>query len=262
MQNINLIHGDCLEKMKDIPDNSIDLVLTDPPYGTTKCKWDTVISFELMWKEIKRVTKDNGAICLFGSEPFSSALRMSNVKMYKYDWVWQKDKASNFMQANKRPANVTEVCSVFYKKPPAYKSQKTINPKGVSRRHLAKPTTPTEGGRKTSANVKAAGGRGTSSPSYEPDKLLGKNLIYFAREQRGKLHPTQKPISLLEHLVRAYTLESETVLDFTMGSGSTGVACKNLKRKFIGIEKDLKYFEISKERIEKLSSYDELYPNG
>jgi DNA modification methylase len=249
MIKINLMKGDCLERMKEIPDKSVDMVLTDPPYGTTDAKWDLIIDPLAMWRELKRITKDNAAILLFGVEPFMSKIRMSNLKDYRYDWVWQKDKASNFLFANKQPGKVTEYCATFYRKQPQYNSQKTINPKGPSRRHLA--ANNGQGHALSTHLMKNKPHHRAVGKSYEPDKLLGKNLIYFAREQRSKLHPTQKPIALMEHLIRAYTREGETVLDFTMGSGSTGVACKNLNRNFIGIERDEKYFEIAKERIDK-----------
>ena len=228
--------GDCLERMKEIPDNSIDMVLTDPPYGTTACKWDSVIDFELMWEQLKRITKDNGAICLFGSEPFSSALRMSNIKQFKYDWVWNKGKASNFPNAKKHPLKITEIISIFGGK--SYFPQMTIGKmrtKGgyISRGELA---------------INTAGTPKKVNNLYYPRNIIN---ISTAGNRDTKLHPTQKPVALLEYLIKTYTLENETVLDFTMGSGSTGVAAKNLNRNFIGIEKDDKYFNIAKERIEK-----------
>lgn len=232
--------GDCLELMKDIPDNSIDMVLTDPPYGTTACKWDNIIPFEPMWEQLKRITKDNGAICLFGSEPFSSHLRLSNLKMFKYDWIWSKDKAGGFLNAKKQPLRKCELISVFYKKQCLYEPQfwvskpmntvKTLSPKGSEYCGKVKP-------------VKNA--RINTTQRY-PVTLLEFNHV---NGNSGKLHPTQKPVALLEYLIKTYTLENETVLDFTMGSGSTGVACKNLNRNFIGIEKEEKYFNIAKERI-------------
>lgn len=251
---IDLIHGDCLEKMKDIPDGSIDAVICDLPYGTTACKWDTVIPFEPMWEQLKRVTKKNGAIVLFGSQPFTSALVMSNPDMYKYDWYWEKDKGANFMFGNKMPLKNIETISVFYYKQPTYNPQKTINPAGISRRHLYKNPS------KITKNVREVMGdswketaldetQNYHGQTYEPDKLLPKQLIYFAREQKGKVHPTQKPVALFEYLIKTYTNEGETVLDFTMGSGTTGVACKNLNRNFIGIEIDKTYFEIAKKRV-------------
>ena len=234
---MNLMNGDCLELMNTIPDNSIDMVLTDPPYGTTACKWDTVIDFDLMWKELKRITKDNGAICLFGSEPFSSALRISNIKGFKYDWIWNKKNISNPMLAKYQPLKQHEVISVFSKKPHFYNPIKTdLESSRVWKQYSES--------RYTSSNT--TGKSGKTKGKYP------KTIIEFSNaKQKGKLHPTQKPVALLEYLIKTYTLENETVLDFTMGSGSTGVAAKNLNRKFIGIEMDDKYFEIAKNRIEK-----------
>ena len=245
---INLMHGDCLELMKTIPDNSIDMVLTDPPYGTTACKWDTVIDFELMWKELKRITKDNGAICLFGCEPFSSVLRMSNIKMFKYDWIWHKDRPSGALNAKKMPMKNSENISVFYKKPPLF--NRIFEPRiqnEESRNRLKY---------KMSGKVSQAEVYGkiedVENKKYD-ENLRNPTTVKFFKcppNAKGKLHPTQKPVDLLEYLIRSYTIENETVLDFTMGSGSTGVACKNLNRKFIGIELDDKYFEIAKKRIQ------------
>ena len=233
---INLLHGDCLELMKDIPDNSIDMVLTDPPYGTTACKWDSVIPFEPMWAQLKRITKDNGAICLFGSEPFSSALRMSNIKMFKYDWVWDRVKKSGYLNSKKQPLRHTEIISTFYKKQPLYSPILTDG-----KRHGS-------GGAKKILNSEVYGNHTkirepVSTDKYYPTTTLRFNAI------KNKCHPCEKPVALLEYLIKTYTLENETVLDFTMGSGSTGVAAKNLNRKFIGIEKDDKYFNIAKARI-------------
>jgi len=238
MADIELINDDCLNAMFWIPDKSIDMVLTDPPYGTTACKWDVVIPFEPMWKELKRITKDNGAICLFGSEPFSSHLRMSNLKMFKYDWIWDKVTGVGQLVAKHRPLQQHEIVSVFGNKvnyfPQMIKREK---PK-ISKTF------------KTSELIKSPGSDKVKVLNYK----YPKTIITESRASRSKkdlLHPTQKPVALLEYLIKTYTLENETVLDFTMGSGSTGVACKNLNRKFIGIEKDEKYFEIAKQRIEK-----------
>lgn len=253
---IELIHGDCLEKMKDIPDGSIDMILCDLPYGTTACKWDVVIPFEPLWEQYKRIIKKNGAIALFGSEPFSSYLRMSNIKQFKYDWYWEKDRAANWLFGNKMPLKTFEVISVFYDKQPLYNPQKVANPTGVSKRHMSKNPS------KITANVRSVMGESWKETvmgdsmnyhgkTYEPDKLLPRQKIYCAREPRGKVHPTQKPVALLEYLIKTYTNEGETVLDNCMGSGSTGVACKNLNRNFIGIEKDETYFNIAKKRIEE-----------
>lgn len=224
---INLMHGDCLDLMKTIPDGSVDLILTDPPYGTTACKWDSVIPFDPMWAELKRIIKPNGAIVLFGSEPFSSALRMSNIKQYKYDWVWKK-RAVNFLNAKKQPLREVENILVF--------NSLVYNPQGL----IYSPKV-----NKRSNSTETNGAHGLSNLSEYTN--YPKNILEFKNE-RG-LHPTQKPVALLEYLIKTYTQEGETVLDFTMGSGSTGVAAKNTNRKFTGIELDDRYFSIAKERI-------------
>lgn len=237
---INLLHGDCLELMKDIPDNSIDMVLTDPPYGTTACKWDTVIPFEPMWNELKRITKDNGAICLFGSEPFSSHLRLSNLKMFKYDWIWDKKKAVNFLNSKKQPMKYHEIISVFYKRQCSYYPIKTIN-------HKKK-----ESLRSLKHQAGEIHGSVNKDNYYSSTKRYPRSIQEFSTDtQKISIHPTQKPVALLEYLIKTYTLEDETVLDFTMGSGSTGVACKKLNRNFIGIEKEEKYFQLAQDRIDR-----------
>jgi len=233
---IKLLKGDCLELMKDIESGSIDAIITDPPYGTTACKWDSVIDFDLMWEQLNRIIKPNGAIVLFGSEPFSSALRMSNIKKYKYDWVWKKPKGTGHLNAKRMPMNDFENISIFYKKQCLYNPQFTY---GVP--------------------YKAKSGKG-SFDGYGKDNRKGNNsdgrrypkrVLNFNVVERNTVHPTQKPIALMEYLIKTYTNEGETVLDFTMGSGSTGVACKNTNRNFIGIEQDEKYFEIAVKRIEE-----------
>jgi DNA modification methylase len=234
--NITLWQGDCLELMKDIPDGSVDLVLTDPPYGTTACKWDSVIPFEPMWEQLNRIIKPNGAIALFGSEPFSSALRMSNIKHYKYDWVWQKNNAGNFQLANHQPLKKHEIISVF-----SINSHKYY-PQGLRECDIKQ------------SNKGKAGKLGHLGSEKIRENYIQKytnyptaNLI-FSRPAKP-IHPTQKPIALLEYLIKTYTLENEAVLDFTMGSGSTGVACVNTNRNFIGIELDETYFDIAQKRI-------------
>ena len=244
MQDIKLIHGDCLERMKEIPDQSIDMVLTDPPYGTTACKWDNVIPFDLMWKQLKRIVKPNGAICLFGSEPFSSHLRLSNLKMFKYDWTWHKlGKATGHLNAKKQPLRSAEVISVFYQGQSAYYPQmgEGLPFKNKAGKDHTLKTSMTDSYRAF-----------TNFRNDNTGKRYPKQLIEFKREERGTFHPTQKPVPLLEYLIKTYTLENEVVLDFTMGSGSTGVACKNLNRNFIGIEKDERYFEIAEKRINEI----------
>jgi len=236
---IDLIHGDCLEVMKGMADKSIDLVLTDPPYGTTACKWDSVIPFEPMWAQLNRVIKKNGAIVLFGSEPFSSALRMSNIKNYKYDWVWDKKLAGNGILAKKQPLKIHEIITIFNSN--VYLPQKT---KGKLRKKMSKNLLVSEinGG----DGIKRA--KETFNDEYYPKSIIDFSM---AGHRTGRLHPTQKPIALMEYLIKTYTNEGETVLDFTMGSGTTGVACKKLNRNFIGIELDDKYFKIASERISK-----------
>ena len=238
---MKLWHGDCLELMKNIPDNSIDCVLTDPPYGTTACKWDTVIDFELMWTQLKRITKDNGAICLFGSEPFSSALRMSNIKMFKYDWYWNTiNKITNHLNAKRQPMRQVEIISIFYKKQSLYNPIKRDGAYKIRKKNY-----------KQSQHYGKMENGGYAY-GEEVNGLMPVNNLFFDARNTSKekqLHPTQKPVPLLEYLIKTYTLEGETVLDFTMGSGSTGVAAKNLNRNFIGIEQDETYYNIARERI-------------
>ena len=236
--NVKLMFGDCLERMKEIPDGSIDLVLTDPPYGTTACKWDSVIPFEPMWTELKRIIKSSGAIVLFGSEPFSSLLRCSNLKMFKYDWIWEKSKATGFLNSKKQPLRAHETISVFYSKQPIYNPQKMKGDsynKGVRKEQTENDVY----GRFNQVEVKSDGLRFPRSVQY-----------FKTAESEGGFHKTQKPVALLEYLIKTCTQEGEMVLDFTMGSGSTGVAAKNLKREFIGIEMDAGYFDVAKNRIE------------
>ena len=241
-ENVTLGHGDCLELMKTIPSGSVDMVLTDPPYGTTACKWDSVIPFEPMWAELKRIIKPNGAIVLFGSEPFSSALRMSNIKQYKYDWVWEKSHATGHLNAKKQPMRNNEVISVFYGKQCFY------NPQLIEKNYVDKRI------KSGNCETQTLGAYRQVSRSIPFNMGYPKSILKFNSPFKGGeagLHPTQKPVALLEYLIKTYTKENETVLDFTMGSGSTGVAAKNLNRKFIGIELDQNYFEIAKKRIQE-----------
>ena len=242
MSEITLYKSDCLIEMNKIADKSIDLILTDPPYGTTQCKWDSVIPFDKMWKQLNRIIKNNGAIVLFGKEPFSSYLRISNIKNYKYDWVWEKEKGCNFANANKQPMDNVENISVFYEGRCNYYPIK----EKIKTPYIHKlPTKQSSSNSFTCCK--------TNKDEYKSyDSSYPKRILKFSRDSRNnRLHPTQKPVPLLEYLIRTYTNENETVLDFTMGSGSTGVACINTNRNFIGIEKDDKYFEIAKDRIEK-----------
>jgi len=231
-----LFKGDCLEVMKSIPDGSIDAIITDLPYGTTACKWDSVIPFELMWEQLNRIIKPNGAIVLFGSEPFSSALRMSNIKNYKYDWIWDKKKGGNIMLLKQQPYKIHEIISVFNVKKDYY------YPIMVDQ----KPRTG-----KTYSKGEANGIKNYGDVRHYKQKYPKSILEVSNANQKGKQHPTQKPVDLMEYLIKTYTNEGEAVLDFTMGSGSTGVACVNTNRNFIGIEQDENYFNIAEQRIKE-----------
>lgn len=239
-----LFNGDCLKIMKSIPDGSIDAIITDPPYGTTACKWDSVIPFNLMWEQLNRIIKSNGAIVLFGSEPFSSALRMSNIKNYKYDLIWEKNRPSGFAMANKRQMKSHENISLFYNKQPTFNKQLE---KRTSKSSIQRMKYKLKGN--ISNNI--YGNNKAISKEYDSEFCNPRSVIKIdSISNTGRFHPTQKPVSLMEYLIKTYTNENETVLDFTMGSGTTGVACLNLKRKFIGIEKDTKYYQNAKQRIE------------
>ena len=234
---IDLRLGDCIEVMKTLEDGSIDAIITDPPYGTTACKWDSVIDFELMWEQLNRIIKPNGAIVLFGSEPFSSALRMSNIKNYKYDLIWDKNKGAQPQLANIQPMKSHENISIFGTGKITYNPQMT---KGEPYK------------RDNKGSLKNNHKLGLKPIKQKNvGERFPKSIHLFKRDYSAqtRLHPTQKPVALMEYLIKTYTNENETVLDFTMGSGTTGVACKQTNRKFIGIEKDEKYFKIAQERI-------------
>tara|TARA_R110002012_G_scaffold3625_2_gene17036 strand:- start:11 stop:754 length:744 start_codon:yes stop_codon:yes gene_type:complete len=239
---MKLYKGDCLEEMKKIESNSVDAVICDLPYGTTQNKWDTIIPFDLLWSELNRVVKINGAIVLFGAEPFSSALRISNIKNYKYDWVWKKNLKTGFLNAKKMPLLNNELISVFYRKPPTY------NP------IMEKRTTVKAGNKKHSTATNNYGDYSKTFNDNQTDFIYPSRVIENIKcvhnSSNDKVnHPTQKPVELCEYLIETYTNEGETVLDMTMGSGSTGVACKNTNRDFIGIEMNEEYFKIAKQRI-------------
>ena len=233
---IQLYNGDCLELMKNIPDGSVDLVLTDPPYGTTACKWDSVIPFEPMWEQLNRIIKPNGAICLFSAQPFTSVLVCSNIKRFKHHWIWKKNRGTGFQVAKYRPMMATEDVVVF-----CGKEKINYNPQMVK---LDKPY--------FCRNASSSNGTNPLAHFNEGGKWVDSkyptNVLEFAKVSKP-IHPTQKPITLLEYLIKTYTNEGETVLDFTMGSGSTGVACINTNRNFIGIELDKGYFDIAEKRI-------------
>ncbi len=242
-----LMQGDCLELMKDIQDKSIDMILCDLPYGTTACKWDTIIPFKPLWEQYNRIIKKHCAIVLFGIEPFASYLRMSNIKNYRHEWVWNKEQAGNFIQAKNHPLRVTENIMVFCNEKvryyPIMEKAKEENKRPLSKKL-----------QKTDFLGKVSQGEFKPSENYNPDLRYPKNILTFnARSKEcnnvNRVHPTQKPVALCEYLIKTYTNEGETVLDNCMGSGTIGVACKNLNRNFIGIELDEGYFKIAKERI-------------
>ena len=242
---IDLRLGDCLEIMKTIEDNSIDAIICDLPYGTTACKWDSVIPFEPLWKQYKRIIKDNGAIVLFGSQPFTATLVNSNTKMFKYEVIWEKDKASNFMLAKRQIQKYHENILIFYDKqctynPIKWKSNKISNIGGKSRKRFK------EGS--VVGNVKIDRYIPSSKLRY-PKSIIKVNTPKANDKDNKCLHPTQKPLELLEYLVKTYTNKNDTILDNTMGSGTTMLACKKLGRNGIGIEKEEKYFKIAQERV-------------
>ena len=242
----NLYNGDCITVMKQLISEGVqvDCIITDLPYGTTPCPWDVIIPFDEMWECINKIIKPNGAVVLFGQEPFSSLLRVSNIKNYKYDWIWKKERLTNVFQVKRRPGKIVENISVFYKKQPTYNPQKT---------KYDGPPRSNKIGDNARFSITQTGGSGPKPMEYVDDGTrYPLQIIECNRDSMydTKYHPTQKPTSLLENLVRTYTNEGETVLDFTMGSGSTGVACNNTNRNFIGIELNKEYFDIAKTRIE------------
>ena len=241
--DIKLIHGDCITEMNNIPDKSIDMILCDLPYGTTKCSWDIIIPFDKLWEQYSRIIKDNGAIVLFGQEPFSSLLRCSNLKDYKYDIYWEKERITNIMQVKKSVGKNIETISVFYKNQCTYNPQ-MIKYDGPKRSNKVKNG---KLGKLVDDNnnkvVKEYVDNGTRYPTQ---------VWKFKRDiLTSNLHPTQKPVALLEELIKTFSNEGDVILDNCMGSGSTGVACKNTNRNFIGIELNESYFKIAEERIDK-----------
>ena len=249
-----IIHGNCLEVMRQFPDKSIDMILCDLPYGTTACEWDTVIPFEPLWEQYERIIKKHGAIVLFGIEPFASNLRMSNIKNYKHEWVWNKEQAGNFIQAKNHPLRVTENIMVFcnekVKYYPIMEKAKEENKRPLSIKL-----------QKTNFLGKVSQGEFKPSENYNPDLRYPKNILVFNAGSKecnnvNRVHPTQKPVALCEYLIKTYTLPGEVVLDNCIGSGTTAIACINTGRNFIGIELEEKYVEISKERIKKHKKLD------
>lgn len=234
---------DCLEGMRLIPDKSIDMILCDLPYGTTKCKWDTIIPFEPLWEQYERIIKDNGAIVLTATQPFTTILINSNLKLFKYTWVWEKSMAVGSMFAKKRPLKAHEDICVFYKKQPTYNPQMTDGePYKRKEGHLS--------------GESIIGERSAGYETISDGKRYPRSVIKIANPNRHNVHPTQKPLALFEYLLRTYTNEGDIILDNCMGSGTTAVAAIKSNRKFIGFETESKYIEIANKRIE--STYNVL----
>jgi site-specific DNA-methyltransferase (adenine-specific) len=242
---INLMLGDCLERMKEIPDGSVDMICCDLPYGTTACKWDTIIPFEPLWREYLRVVQGVGAIVLFATQPFTTRLIASNYELFKYNWSWDKGRVGGFTSAKLKPLKLFEDICVFSRGKTANCNNNNMkyNPQGLIR--VDRVTNSSTDESATGYARPSTKGKYIQEYSNYPKQLLKFNL------DKERSHPTQKPVSLLEYLIKTYTNEGDLVLDNTMGSGSTGVACMNTFRRFIGIEKDEQYFQIAKQRIEE-----------
>ena len=244
-----IIHGDCLEVMRQFPDKSIDMILCDLPYGTTQNKWDSIIPLDKLWEQYERIIKDNGCIALFSQTPFDKVLGNSNLKLLKYEWVWEKNKATGFLNSKKMPLKAHENILIFYKNPPIY------NPQGLIKKD--KPTI-----NKGSRGKKERGAGGTNYNIATKDAIqeyenYPRDVLRFGVVMKP-LHPTQKPVELCEYLIKTYTLPSEVVLDNCIGSGTTAIACINTGRNFIGIEIEEKYVKIARERIEKHKKLDKM----
>ena len=240
MMSVKLLQGDCLELMKDIPDGSVDMILADLPYGTTALSWDSIIPLDKLWEHYERVIKDDGAIVLTASQPFTTSLIGSNIELFRYNWVWEKSRPSNFYFARKGPMKYHEDIAVFYKKLPTYNPIMRVGEKS----HRSKSSTSYN----NITGTVTTGGANTSRIKFPSSVIKIKST-----DSTRNLHPTQKPVALFEYLIKTYTNEGDTVLDNVMGSGTTGVACKNLNRNFIGMELDEEYFKIATERINEMS---------
>jgi len=253
---MKLFNGDCLEVMKDIPDGSVDMILCDLPYGTTACKWDSVIPFESLWEQYKRIIKPNGAIVLTASQPFTTKLIASNFDMFKYEWIWHKNRPTNFAHAKNKPMKKHENILVFSTGTTVHKTQSENRmpyfPQGVSK--IDSKSITKNASEKTDAffSDRPSHGEFIRDTTGYPNSVLE-----FKTDQLG-IHPTQKPVALMEYLIKTYTNEGETVLDNCMGSGTTGIACINTNRNFIGIEKDENYFKIASDRIDTLLKQNEV----
>lgn len=238
-----LLLGDCLDRMSDIPEGSVDMVLADPPYGTTACKWDAVIPFEPMWAQVRRVLKKNGAAVFTASQPFTSVLGASQIKMLKYCWYWRKSRATGHLNAKKMPMKDIEDVLVFYSEIPTY------NPQGIVQLGKVQKNSASHIARGVTSEATSVVTGGITRKEYTQDFTNYPRQVLDFNSDGKTVHPTQKPVALMEYLIKTYTIEGETVLDFTMGSGTTGVACVNTDRRFVGIERDDKYFQIALDRI-------------
>lgn len=245
MSKIDLIHGDCLVEMQRIPDKSVDMVLCDLPYGTTACKWDVVIPFDKLWEQYRRIVKGNGAIVLFGKQPFTSELILSNLEMYRYELIWEKSRVGNNMQLGKQPASIHENIVVFYKQYPTFNEIKfRIDDKYIDKRKSIR----------NSTYSKSEHYNGEMIRKKDDGWRHSQSVLPFNSVWQSGMHPTQKPVALLEYLIKTYSNEGDIILDNTMGSGSTMVACVNTKRNGIGIELDDNYFKIAQERVRQAQS--------
>jgi len=236
MSTATLHFGDCLQVMASIPDESVNAVICDPPYGTTQCSWDSVIDMNLMWAQLKRITKPCSPIVLMSAQPFTSLLIGSNLEMFRYEWIWEKGAATGFLNAKKQPLRAHENVVVFYRQQPTFNPQMTS---GHQRKTSAKKSVNSE-----------CYGKALKLTEYDSTDRYPRSVQFFSSDkQSSNLHPTQKPVALMRYLVETYTRRGDTVLDFTMGSGTTGIACRDSGRAFIGIEKQEKYFLAAKQRI-------------
>ncbi len=236
---MKLLHGDCLNLLPSLPDNSVDMVLADPPYGTTQCKWDSVIDLSAMWRELERVCKPNAAIVMTAAQPFTAQLVCSNIGMFKYEIIWEKGNATGFLNAKKQPLRAHESVLVFYRQQPTYNPQMTS---GHARKTSKRKTVNSE-----------CYGKALSLTEYDSTERYPRSVQFFSSDkQRGSYHATQKPVALMEWLLRSFSNPGDTVLDFCMGSGTTGVACLNTDREFIGMEMDAEIFQVATSRIDSL----------